>query len=381
MGTVRLSQVNMSAIPNPPAGTVVIGIDVDGESKQKDSSGNITLLAEPLSRLSLTFTITDMTLLPNPTVGTMLLAVDLDNTLKTKNSSGVVAPVGGGGGGTFAADILVSLSGGKTFGKYTDGQTIPSTGLTPEQVLNLVAIEDIAPTYTPATITLIDTLANQAEVGTVYATDTLTATFTQNDAGALSAIRIQKNGSDMTPNGVSSPFVKVDSGSYVLGNITFIAYANYGAGIIKNYSPSGTPDARTPLIRNVNAPQAAEVSFASNSVLLTGTYKIFYSDSSSIPGTSAAVRALTNNRFTDAGNTFILNTGSTNTHYTVAMPATHSLVSVIDIDALNANITANYILTTFNVNDAGGNPVSYKVYTMTNAVPYGTSHQHQITIS
>jgi hypothetical protein len=380
MGSVRLNKIDMSAIPNPPVNSVVVGIDLDGSTKQKDSTGNIIYLSEPLSRSSITLDIVDMTLLANPSVGTMLIAIDLDGTLKTKNSSGTITPIGGGGGGTFASDILVSLSGGKTFGKYVDGETIPSMGLTPEQVLNLVAIEDIAPTYTPATLVLTDSASNQDEVGTVYS-DGLTATFTQNDAGALSSIRIQKNGVDMTPNGSSSPFIKADFGSYVLGNITFIAYADYAAGIIKTYSPSGNPDARTPLIRNVNAPQAAEVAFASNTVLLTGTYKIFYGPSSSVPGTSAAVRALPSNRFTDAGNTFILNTGSTEVNYTVAMPATMSLVSVIDLDALNANITANYILSTFNVNDAGGTPVSYKVYTMTNGVAYASNHQHQITVS
>lgn len=289
--------------------------------------------------------------------------------------------VNAGASATFSADILVSLSGGKSIGKYTNGQTIPANGKTVEQVLNDVAIEDIAPTYTPATMSLSKTAATQAEVGTTYVSNSLVATFTQNDAGALSAIRIQKDGSDLTPNGTSSPFNKSDSGTYVLGNITFIAYANYAAGIIKNFSPSGTPDPRTPLVRSANAPQAAENNFASNTLLLTGLYYIFYGPSASAPVNSANVRALPSNRFTNAGNTWNLNTGNTQIIFTVAMPATNSLVSVIDLDALNADITASYVLSTFNVNDAGGSPVSYKVYTMTIGAPYASSHRHQITIS
>ena len=378
MGTVSLNQVDMSLIPNPPINSVVIGIDLDGDSKQKDSSGNITYLAEPLSRLSMTFTITDMTLLPNPAAGTMLIAIDLDNTLKTKDSLGVITPLGGGGSSVFLADITVSLSSG-SFGKYTNGQTIPSMGLTAEQVLNLVAIEDIAPTYSPATLGLVDTLSNSAEVGTVYALDTLTATFTQNDAGALSAIRIQKNGSDIVPNGTLSPFVKTDSGSYVLGNITFQAYADYAAGIIKNYSPSGTPDARTPLVRNANAPQAAETGFASNTVLLTGYYAEFYGPTSALPINSAQVRALPSNRLTDAGNMFILNTGNVENKFVVALPPGKVIISVIDLDALNLNVTSSYVLTTISVNDAGGNPYAYNVYEMVAGIPYGSNHQHQIT--
>lgn len=282
--------------------------------------------------------------------------------------------------GTFAQDIEVSLSGGKTLGKYENGDTIPSTGMTFEDVIRDIAIEDIAPTYTPATLVLVDTLTNEAEVGTAYA-NTLTATFTQNDAGALTEIRIQKNGSDIVPNGATSPFVKADSGSYPNGAVTYIAYADYNAGAVKNYSPSGTPDARTPAIRTTTAPQAAHNDYASNTVTLTGTYKQFYGPTSSAPADSAAVRALPSNRFVTAGNVFTLNTGTVEKIFAVAMPATMSLTEVIDIDALGANITANYILSTFNVNDAGGTPVAYKVYVMTNAVPYAETHRHQITVA
>jgi hypothetical protein len=64
-----------------------------------------------------------------------------------------------------------------------------------------------------------------------------------------------------------------------------------------------------------------------------------------------------------------------------------TITDVTDLDATSANITANYIPTTFNVVDAAGNNVSYKVYTMINATPYtggGTppgNHRHQITRS
>jgi hypothetical protein len=106
---------------------------------------------------------------------------------------------------------------------------------------------------------------------------------------------------------------------------------------------------------------------------------IFYSDTASAPANSAGVRALTNKMFTDGSNPFNLNTGTTNKIFTAAMPATISITNVIDLDALNADITANYVLSTFNVNDAGGTAVSYHVYTLTNAVPYSSSHRHQIT--
>lgn len=110
-------------------------------------------------------------------------------------------------------------------------------------------------------------------------------------------------------------------------------------------------------------------------------YVIFHGSSTVAPTNSAGVRSLTGRRFTDSGNTFILNTGVIDRIFTVAIPATMSLVEVIDTDALNANITLNYTLSQFSVNDGGGTPIAYKIYTLTNAIPYSENHRHQITIA
>lgn len=108
-------------------------------------------------------------------------------------------------------------------------------------------------------------------------------------------------------------------------------------------------------------------------------YLIFFGDSSATPTISSSVRALPSRQFVNGSNPFILNTGSTNKIFTVAMPSTDGLSSVIDLDALNANITGNYIETDFNVQDYAGANVAYKVFTMTNAIPYSSSHRHQVT--
>ena len=49
---------------------------------------------------------------------------------------------------TLTSDIVVNLSGGRTFGKYATGSTIPATGKTIEQVLRDACLEAINPTAT-----------------------------------------------------------------------------------------------------------------------------------------------------------------------------------------------------------------------------------------
>ena len=53
---------------------------------------------------------------------------------------------GGGGNDKFPADLQVVLSGGKSFGKYTNGQTIPAQGKTAVQVIQDAVLQFIAPT-------------------------------------------------------------------------------------------------------------------------------------------------------------------------------------------------------------------------------------------
>lgn len=57
--------------------------------------------------------------------------------------------------GQYDSDLTVSLSGGKTFGKYTTGQTIPSTGKTPKDVIRMAIAEALAPTVNLTSSTVI----------------------------------------------------------------------------------------------------------------------------------------------------------------------------------------------------------------------------------
>jgi len=109
---------------------------------------------------------------------------------------------------------------------------------------------------------------------------------------------------------------------------------------------------------------------------------IFYGPTAGVPASSSDVRSLSNKSFTTAlSNPFNLNTGTVYKDFTVAMPAALSITQVLDLDALNANITSQYVLSTglTGVLDYAGITTNYDVYTMSQAVPYGTDHRHQVT--
>jgi len=235
----------------------------------------------------------------------------------------------------------------------------------------------IQPTYNIASISLSQNQPVYGEVGETL-TNTITASFNQNDAGVLTAIRIQQGLNDLIPNGTTSPFVKNPSVKRILGTINFQAFANYNAGPIKN-TDQGNPDARTPQIRSSNAPQSAESNFASNIVPYIGVNKIFYGSASVIPTTSAGVRALPQSQRTDEGTVFILNTGTVHLNFIVALPPGKTLASAFDLDATGAPIS--FTSSPQTVNDAGGDAYTSTKYVNTITVAYPSNHRIQITIS
>jgi hypothetical protein len=267
-----------------------------------------------------------------------------------QNTAFTGGTIGSGNGCVFDSDIVVSLSSGKTFGRYEDGDTIPASGLTPCEVIQLATTEPQAPSVSlsasPTTI----------ETGTTNISVDLTFSYTINNPGATIA-------------SVSLEFRRGNSGSWTVlttntasTSYTHVFVNSTADQINYRYVVTDSLGYTTTATRNVDF-----------------SYKVFYGPSSFVPTTSADVRALSSNIFSNAGSTFTLNTGSTEINFTVALPSTQTVSSVIDLDALNANITSQYVNNPFNVNDAGGNPVAYNVYTMTIAIPYSSNHRHQIT--
>lgn len=380
---------------------------------------------------------------------------------------------------TFPDDLTVSLTSGRTFGRYASGEVIPATGKTPAEVILMAIAEPIDPTVSLDGTNVLTTAFNT--VGSV--TTSLNGNYTINSAGASvqSATLEHRVGgagpwvilSTSITNPLSyehtfdvAPFYTttlnyrytiVDSQgatTTAIKNITPQPYAppimnlsivrNDDGGIvgesdlkrekgnisstlsgaitrqrinvpITSYSVQFSVDNSTwfdvPGLSSIpvsgNPPSVTIPSTVHNDVSLKGYnvlyYRVrvndiyttsnssvttinflnvvFYGPSENIPVNSGDVRGLGNKVFTDSSNPFNLETGSTYKNFVVAIPSTLSISEVLDLDALNANITNSYVLVSLNVNNGGDVPTSYSVYTMSNAIAYSSNHRHKVTRS
>lgn len=376
--------------------------------------------------------------------------------------------IGSAGGDTFNDDLLVSLSNGKTFGRYEDGDTIPSSGLTAVDVITLAVAEPINPTVSLTSPSSVDfnevnvniTLNFSHTINTVggsvasaslefrrgnsglwnvlsvstatpssfnhvftdtnFNTDVINYRYIVTDsAGASSTATL-----NIQPDTYSQPSISLTvtavsktspetnnnrergnvntnlSGS-ITRNENFVGLQTYtlqyrvgngswtdlgspvpiGPGnsaiSLTNHNPIADNTATT-LRYRVKVVDEFQTTFSSQRTVSLG-FLAFYGPSASVPATSAEVRALSDRIFNSSTNTFNLNTTNTLTIFNVAIPDTQTISEVIDLDALNAPVTSQYINNPFTVDDAGGTPVNYNVYTMTIASPYSSNHRHQVT--
>ena len=261
-----------------------------------------------------------------------------------------------------APSFMVSLPEGKTLGKYNSGDTVPEFNTVQEQLRD-IGQEVIPPTFTNPTVSIISTPENTVfnEVGTTL-NITLFSLFTKNDAGNLEYKKYQKSGIDLSGN--------LDTIILTTRDVFYnsVAYFQSGEGF------------KSDLLGNQyeNPIQAGNVS--SSVIGFKGFKAIFFGTVSSKPTTSSEVRLL-NKRLENSGKIFELNTGTINTLFSFWLPDEILLISVIDLDALNAVITSAYISENFSVEDANGSEINGTLYTMTQGVSYDSNHRHQIKIS
>jgi hypothetical protein len=374
----------------------------------------------------------------------------------------------------FTGDLIVSISSGKSFGKYINGDTIPASGKSAQAVIQMALRENLSVTTSltsPTTIAFNQTGINNI-LNFSYQINTLGAMvssaslqYRRNNTGSWATINSGTGISGsythsltdsnyntsgfnyrylvydsagasglssltLTPAAYSAPTASLTvvgsnlispevnskrekghinstlSGSVTRNsaNVNLTSYQwQYRLDNAGSWVDIGSPVSIGPgttsitstghndssLKTAVNLSYRVKIIDAYQTYLSSQVYSssssvdfvdlIFYGPTSGTPSTSTAVRNLSSRIFSDENNPFILNTLTTQKIFSAAMPLALSISEVLDLDALNANITANYVNSSVSVANYTGDTSSYNVYIMTNAIPYSSNHRHQIT--
>lgn len=259
-----------------------------------------------------------------------------------------------------------------------NGETI-SAGASIDDIVKMLVQKAVPATYTKPTVTLANNggqTSGNVEAGTTV-TPKLKATFTKNDAGALSAISIKK-GSDAVANGTASPLT-YDGENIVIGDetVTFTASATYGDAPVKN---------------NNLGQESKENWFAggtvnSSSYSITGKRNMFYGTGVGAVPTidSAFVRGLANKKLAPAqSNTVTINVDIGQQYVAFAYPATLRDVNQVEyVEANDKGMASSFTKSTIDVADARGGEnglMSYKVYTYAMAVAAAAPMTFKVTI-
>lgn len=274
-------------------------------------------------------------------------------------------------------EVEVNLGSGGSVGGLATGDTIPA-GTTLDELITMLTQKSVPATYTQPGVTCrvsSGTAAGSYEVGTSITT-TLQATFTQNDAGALTTLAINKSGAgEPIISGGTSPQT-TDAQTFTLGEetVSFTATASYAAGAIKNDN-LGKPSPEGQI--QAGSKTSAAVSFVGKRNLFYGT-----GTGTTPEMTSELVRGLANKKLGPAnGTTFDINVAAGQQYVVIAYPATLRNLSKCFYVEQNTDLVENFALQTKSVQGANGAAgADYKVYVYSMAIPAAAGMTLQVQI-
>lgn len=274
-------------------------------------------------------------------------------------------------------EVEVNLGSGGSVGGLATGDTIPA-GTTLDELITMLTQKSVPATYTQPGVTCrvsSGTAAGSYEVGTEINT-TLQATFTQNDAGALTTLAINKSG-EGSPiiSGATSPQT-TDAQTFTLGEetVSFTATASYAAGAIKNDN-LGQPSPEGQI--QAGSKTSAAVSFVGKRNLFYGT-----GTGATPEMTSELVRGLANKKLGPAnGTSFNINVAAGQQYVVIAYPATLRNLTKCFYVEQNTDLVENFALQTKSVQGANGAAgADYKVYVYSMAIPAAAGMTLQVQI-
>jgi hypothetical protein len=247
----------------------------------------------------------------------------------------------GGGGSDVTKNLTVKGVG--VLGGYKDGDVI-TIGTTLTQFIEKLLVKPINPI---TSVTISPTGIQEIGSNLVF---TITPFYTKNDGGDVSLAVIKRDSLVVASNYVLVPFI--DTRVVTSIPVTYTSEVTHdNTGIV----PTGTLSA---------------------SVTSNGAYYNWFGANSAIPSLGLDYRLYSKS----FSNVFTLNTGTIYTTFFIALPAGKSLVSVVDIDAADTDITSVYLYQGIvAIPDGGGVLVNYSIYAYSQAVTYSTNHRHVIT--
>jgi hypothetical protein len=303
--------------------------------------------------------------------------------------------VGGGSSGTYDTSLASGLTMPNEVGGYPAGTAVADvSGDTFIQMFdNLLFPTVLASIGTNVSATLAGVSTTTAEVGTAYApvsTGTLNPGVINNGDGSTGpnlkgdANEFRFYLPDTTlDHTVSSPVDNDEDWTFTSYDITFgtnrwQVQIDYDAGTGTYYDNKGNA------VTNLDASRGAGTASDYSSTITGRRYAWWGSGTqSSAPTNSAGVRGLSDKQFLDGSNegTFTITIPASTQEVYFFVPAGKN-VSVAYVESSYADVTISFTETQFNVDDAGGNPISYDSWvSYIGASGYPSEANYEVTIS
>ncbi len=252
---------------------------------------------------------------------------------------------------TFTTNLVVNITPGRTFGKYVNGQTIPSIGKTANQVITEALTEAIPPIYYAPTAGLSSSpVGGSYEIGSNLGTITLSASFTQNDGGTSTGNTFSK---------FISSWNNLGSNADAITSLTSTTYyrvtTTYNQGACKNNN-LGVQDC-TGRINSGNV--------VSGNIQFTPFQKRYWGFVNSATPSDADILALTQDGNGTNIGLSLTNITPTGSQYLIYVRPNSGSVSSITVNGFPS--TAAFTTTTRSFTNAQGYSSSYQIIVSNNA--------------
>lgn len=253
---------------------------------------------------------------------------------------------------------------GTDLGGLKDGSVIEA-GTSIDELLELITKKVVLPTYTRPSITFVNNgQKTEYEIGETI-TDTLQSQFIQNDAGALTAHYIIKNGEQIYASEDASALIGFNYNFPITEEtVTFESQAMHKAGEVKNNnfneaSPEGAISAGV---------------ITSQPIVYSGYRKLFYGTGVGdiFDFTSENIRALSNNILNpEKEMEFSIDVSAGEQYVVFAYPSSLGEVQNITyVQANDTNMAPNFDVSKVEVEGANGfDAIEYNVYSYKTTIP------------